>query len=1212
MQKAANFAPVTPICGLLITVFCTAAILAPANGQTWSPKSPASSPSARNEHALAYDSGHGQVVLFGGTNAANTAFLADTWVWDGANWTQKSPSTSPPGRYFHAMAYDALHRQVVLFGGKGASGLLGDTWVWDGTNWTQKFPTNNPPARAEHAMAYDSLHGQVVLFGGSYIADTWVWDGTNWTQMLPGKSPTSRQDLTMAFDSAHGRVVVFGGYGITGYLSDTWVWDGANWTQKSPGASPPARGGAAMVYDSENEQTFLFGGYGNGSGNFGDTWVWDGNNWTQESVSVSPPAREFLAMAYDSLHGQVFLFGGENNTNSLGDTWVWNCCSFANWGNASPASSPSARQGHTMAYDTVHGQVVLFGGIASDGVTLLSDTWVWDGISWTQQSPSSSPPGRYGHAAVFDAVRGQVVLFGGSGSGGVLNDTWVWDGNNWTQKSPTANPPVRAFQTMAFDSSHGQVVLFGGSGSSGVLADTWVWDGTNWTQKSPSTSPSARDYQAMDFDSLHGLTVLFGGKDSSGNVLADTWVWDGSNWTQKLPSTSPSARFTSAMAYDPAQNQTLLFAGQDVLGNILGDTWIWDGTNWTQTSTSASPVDRYAHAMTYDSAHQQVVLFGGLDSSSSFSDTWLWEGGFTVSPNSGSGTGPQLFTAVYFDTKGASDLQVAYLDFGSLGDAPSNCKVAYVQATNTLDLFNDANTGVVGSVLLGGGGSVSNNQCTVFGGSTPATVLGNNLTVPFTIQFLAGYGGLKTIWGVAQSYSGIQSGFGVFEVLGTWTPAASTPSAVSVTPNSGGGDQVFTAVFSDTGGASDLQAVYLSFGSYFGVANSCTVVYEPGNNLLFLLNDASTGTLGPIVEGQGGYLSNSQCTLQAGSAAATKSGANLTVPFSILFSNHSFAGTKTIFGLAQTYAGVQSAATVLGTWTPNGVPVPSVGSVSPNSGGGTGPQVFTAVYSDTAGAGDLQAVYLDFGSVGEAPLNCMVVYVQGSNQLYLFNDANNGALGPITPGSSNSVSNSQCALSGSGGVVTSSGPNLTVPFSIQFLPGYAGEKQIFALAQSYTGTQSNGGALNDIGTWTPASSTPAAVSVTPNSGSGFGPQVFTAVFSDTGGANDLQVVYLSFGPSFLATNSCNVYYEPGNNSLFLLNDNNTSSATLGEGEGGSVSNSQCTLSGGSTAAIASGTSLTVPFTITFNSNFNSPQTIFGLAQTYAGTQSAIALGSWTP
>ena len=119
----------------------------------------------------------------------------DTWVWDGSNWTQKSPQTSPPGRQGHAMAYDAAHGQVVLFGGMEPNdNKLNDTWVWDGANWTQQFPQASPPERYLHAMAYDSAHGQVVLFGGTdsnrnYLDDTWVWDGANWTEKTPLTQP---------------------------------------------------------------------------------------------------------------------------------------------------------------------------------------------------------------------------------------------------------------------------------------------------------------------------------------------------------------------------------------------------------------------------------------------------------------------------------------------------------------------------------------------------------------------------------------------------------------------------------------------------------------------------------------------------------------------------------------------------------------------------------------------------------------------------------------------------------------------------------------------------------------------------------------------------------------------------------------------------------------------------------------------------------------
>ena len=121
-------------------------------------------------------SAHGQVVLFGG-EGASFAILNDTWVWDGANWIQKSPQISPSARSGHAMAYDTHHDQTVLFGGTDVN----DTWVWDGSNWTQQFPQTSPPARSGDAMAYDSAHDQTVLFGGATFlqgpgGDTWTWE----------------------------------------------------------------------------------------------------------------------------------------------------------------------------------------------------------------------------------------------------------------------------------------------------------------------------------------------------------------------------------------------------------------------------------------------------------------------------------------------------------------------------------------------------------------------------------------------------------------------------------------------------------------------------------------------------------------------------------------------------------------------------------------------------------------------------------------------------------------------------------------------------------------------------------------------------------------------------------------------------------------------------------------------------------------------------
>src|SRR5207249_3318430 len=121
----------------------------------------------------------------------------DTWEWDGSTWVQKTPATSPPARESHAMAYDSARGRVVLFGGIDSSRslLLGDTWEWDGSMWVEKTPATSPPARFEHSMAYDSARGRVVMFGGydgSYRGDTWEWDGTAWVETTPTTSPSGR------------------------------------------------------------------------------------------------------------------------------------------------------------------------------------------------------------------------------------------------------------------------------------------------------------------------------------------------------------------------------------------------------------------------------------------------------------------------------------------------------------------------------------------------------------------------------------------------------------------------------------------------------------------------------------------------------------------------------------------------------------------------------------------------------------------------------------------------------------------------------------------------------------------------------------------------------------------------------------------------------------------------------------------------------------
>ena len=299
--------------------------------------------------------------------------------------------------------------------------------------WTQKFLSSKPPARFSRGMVYDAARGETLLFGGCcgpsspqypnpYLNDTWVWNGSNWTQKFPSIVPPARYEHAMAYDDARGEVVMIGGFDRNGFaLNDTWVWNGSNWTQKFPSTSPSPSitVNHTIVYDAARREIVMHA--------WDQTWVWNGSNWIQRFPATSPAPRAIVSMAYDTARAEVVLFGGAQFYN---DTWIWN---GSNWIRKFPATSPAPRAGAGMAYDILAGEMVLYGGFWLDpnnpGQTLTdyNDTWVWNGSNWTQKFSTASPPTLTEMGMAYDALRQQVVLFGGvSLRLGNLDQTWVY------------------------------------------------------------------------------------------------------------------------------------------------------------------------------------------------------------------------------------------------------------------------------------------------------------------------------------------------------------------------------------------------------------------------------------------------------------------------------------------------------------------------------------------------------------------------------------------------------------------------------------------------------------------------------------------------------------------------------------------------------------------------------------------------------------------
>ena len=217
--------------------------------QRWDLMHPAQSPPARFDASFAYDPASHTDVLFGGQGASGP--LADTWEWNGSNWSEISPAMSPSPRSGASIGLaptttserESGHfYDIVLFGGQGSTGPLGDTWVWNGSNWVQQLPLSSPSPRSNASLAFapgdgwrwNDLFGTDVLFGGQGstgpLGDTWVWNGSNWSRRSPKHSPPGLSGATSVFDPLNHKTVLVGGTDVqTHKYGSTWAWNGRLW-----------------------------------------------------------------------------------------------------------------------------------------------------------------------------------------------------------------------------------------------------------------------------------------------------------------------------------------------------------------------------------------------------------------------------------------------------------------------------------------------------------------------------------------------------------------------------------------------------------------------------------------------------------------------------------------------------------------------------------------------------------------------------------------------------------------------------------------------------------------------------------------------------------------------------------------------------------------------------------------------------------------------
>jgi hypothetical protein len=409
------------------------------------------------------------------------------------------------------------------------------------------------------------------------------------------------------------------------------------WTLEAPGVAPSTSGGAAIAQDGweSGSPVVLFGGVGNES----KTWLWSEldqhQRWALAQPSVSPPGRSHAALAYDPTVHDLVLFGGVlSNGHPANDTWVWNGCTWKR--DRQQGDGPPGGRTAGMVWDNALNRMVLLTYDTAAGPE-ATQTWTWNGSDWSLSASAGASPRARALVTAGDPVTEwpiAVSLTSSSTEPDGPSSTWTWDGTTWQTVTTLHSPQVGSPAAIAVDPQTNQLVLTGPARQPGGSSNqTWTWDGTDWSLLQPSGAGAPIAAGAVD-DSADGVVEAFGWA-AAPTASRPLHVWaltGGDSWVRVVDGTEgaiitgagrPPLGSTST-AYDGAHHQLVAFGGS---GRSALDTWTFDGNTWKRHATSARPPA--LGPMVYDPFSRTVILVANAENTArpaGGNQTWVWNG----------------------------------------------------------------------------------------------------------------------------------------------------------------------------------------------------------------------------------------------------------------------------------------------------------------------------------------------------------------------------------------------------------------------------------------------------------------------------------------------------------------------------------------------------------------------------------------------------------
>ena len=286
---------------------------------------------------------------------------------------------------------------------------------------------------------------------------------------------------------------------------------------------PPAMIYHSAIFDSNDNKVLIFGGNSKHgiNGDVKDVFSYDTATgvWGEPiAFDANPPWKNAFPPAYDIESDRTIIL------NMSGETWALEY-STATWELMDPATAPSGRCGHTMAYDIESDVVILYGGFACNNPMdpPSKEVWAYNYNTNTWKEMAAGPDERIYHTAAYDSESDRMLMWGGRPHTDNTNTSiWAYDYNtNTWSEHPSENGPANrsSYHTMTYIPELDRTILFGGVVLTGAFGgdfvlDIWEYDFNNnsWSLvETTGDTPPPLAKQVMVYDPVTGLMYMYGG-----------------------------------------------------------------------------------------------------------------------------------------------------------------------------------------------------------------------------------------------------------------------------------------------------------------------------------------------------------------------------------------------------------------------------------------------------------------------------------------------------------------------------------------------------------------------------------------------------------------------------------------------------------------------------------------------------------------------------